>query len=420
MRASIILCSAALSLFIGDTPSSAWGQTSSASGAIGAGAFDGNATVSLDVGVDVAGERYAMGLGGRLNWLLSGGFRSADWDERSEWANIVRYLTYARDHDNAAVTLAIGQLGGVSLGDGALIDNYSAGLNLDHRHQGIHVGVQASRFAVEAVLDDLIAPRIAGVRGEFRVPRATRTLSLGASTVADFQAPEHDDTGVMEDTTVPMLAAHGRIALNTPDRRISGAVYADAVFISTIASGLHIGLSGESMVSESTTVSLRGELRVGSDSYIPGWIGPLYEIQRRVMRTHDDSMAGFDSQLDIARAGELGGLGGLIASRLRMPTIGDFAVHYARRSGLPDQLATRVTMPYFRNIQSAVWAAVEFGDDAEAWILASELRARLPQLHPRLFASAEVSRLYVDRDPSLEPIWTITVTFGATLDIATE
>lgn len=88
------------------TPDSAFAQQANASGSVGAGVFDSEPAAAVDIGFDVAGAEYAMGFGARLYWLASSGFREEDWDERSEWAGLLRYLTYVRDHSDVRASFA--------------------------------------------------------------------------------------------------------------------------------------------------------------------------------------------------------------------------------------------------------------------------------------------------------------------------
>jgi hypothetical protein len=400
------------------------GSSGSASAALGAGVIDARAATSLDLGVDVAGEHYAMGLGARLRWVISGdsagGFRAEDWDDRSEWASLVRYLTYARAHGTVDVALALGQLGGVTLGHGSLVDGYSAGLDVDHRHLGVALQVRGERVAGEFLLDDLVAPRIAGTRMGWRTRGSTFVLDAGASVVTDLAAEQAaaGAAGAMSttmSTVVPVAALDGRAQWLTRDGRWGGALYTDVVAIADIAVGAHLGISGYGTLFSGTRVSLRGELRGGSDHYIPGWFGPFYELDRRVaLMGPEIPTDGMDSQLEVARRGGLAGWGGLVEAQVHVPEIGDFAVYYARRAQLADHLVVRANVPFLRDVQGAAWLAAEVGDGADAWILASEIRARV---NARWFVSAELSRLYIQRDTALEPILTGLVTFGATVGL---
>lgn len=388
-----------------------------ASGAIGAGVFDRQATTAVDVGVDVAGRDYALGVGARLRFLLTDGFRAEDWDERSEWANIVRYVNHVRDHGSLAVAIAVGELGGVRLGHGAVLDGYASGLDIDHRHLGGQVRLAGARFGAEAMVDDLVAPRIIGAHGYWQRGPATRALMVGASLVADISAPTRATMAGQQ--VLPLASLDGRWQLATDDGRLSGALYGNLAAMGAEAAGVHAGLEAR-ILGFGASFALRGELRLGSDGYIPGYIGPLYELKRQPLRMEPggpmpgaDGMP-VDSQLDIARRGGLGGLGGVAELRAHAPGLGEVSAYYARRAGLADLLVARIGAPYLRDIQVAAWLAAEVGAGAEDWVLASEVRVRLNR---RFFTRAEGARMYRRQDGVPEPMWMVSASFGATLGL---
>lgn len=387
-----------------------------ASGSLAAGIFDRQAATALDVGVDIAGRHYALGAGARLRWLFVDGFRLQDWDERSEWANIVRYLNYARAHGPVSVALALGQLGGATLGHGAVIDGYASGLHIDHRHLGMQAHIEGPRVAGEVIVDDLVAPRIVGARGRWRRVQEQLEFSVAGSLGGDLLAPT--STRPTGHQALAIAGLDGQIQLTSRSGRITGAVYADLVAIATMAAGAHAGLSGH-VRAPGVTFALRGEVRVGTDRYLPGFIGPLYEIDRRARPTM--SMPGSPgapmpalSQLDVVRGGGLGGLGSKFELRAQISGYGEMSAYYARRAGLADVLVARASAPYLRAVQVAAWLATEVGAGGEHWILASELRARISE---RWFAGAELTRMYSDRDGAPAPLWMASASFGATLGL---
>lgn len=382
-----------------------------ASGALAAGVFDRRASTALDVGLDIAGEHYALGLGGRLRWLFGDGFRTRDWDERSEWANLVRYLNFARDHGRVAVAMAMGQLGGVRLGHGAVIDGYASGLDIDHRHLGLQLRIDSQKLAGELVIDDLVAPRIIGARGRWQWGRETRALSVGGSLITDLSAPTDEAPDGAQ--VLPIADLEGKFQMATSDGRWLGALYGDLVAVTTMAAGAHVGLLAR-MRRYDAIVALRAEVRVGTDRYLPGYIGPLYELDRRPSLEPGSDPPTMDSQLDIARQGGMGGFGSLFEVRVQVPGYGDLSAYYARRAGLADQLVLRINAPYLQPVQAAAWVAAEVGAGAENWILASELRARVTG---RFFAGAEVARMYRRVDGAPAPVWMASASFGATLDL---
>ena len=375
-----------------------------ASGSLGAGTFAGEAASSVELGVDVAGDGYAIGVGATARWLAGDGFRDQDWDEASEWAGLVRYALYRWDDgdDGSAVSAALGELGGVTLGHGSLMDGFAGGLDADHGRVGAQLSAAAGRVAGELVLDDVIAPRIAGARVAVRTGPAV----LGASVAGDRIAPSAG-----ESETAGGFAVDAELGTGDPDDDTRGALHADLVRLTAGASGAHVGARGQLALSSRLLVGGRAELRAGSDRYLPGWIGPLYEHDRRELMSADGTMRG---QLDAARAGGLAGLGTAAQLEVEVVDVASAALGYSGRAGLGDLFTARLSAPYRARVQAALWAAMSRRAGAtEAMALAAELRVRLSG---RLFLRGEAARLYREADSGmLEPMWMAQASLGAVL-----
>jgi hypothetical protein len=416
------LCSLVVALALA-APAAA--EEASASGSLGAGMFGSSAAASAELGVDVAGERYALGIGGRLRWVADEGVRTRDWDELSEWAALVRYLVYTRapadprSDDGVRVAAAMGQLGGVTLGHGALIQGFGTGLDVDHRRLGAQLRLAHGALGFEGLIDDVIAPRVAGIRGSWQHQAQQRVFAAGVSAAADFSAPRAVMTADMpvtiEHVFVPMLAVDGSVGLQRGDgaRRVAGALHAELAAISTVAAGLHVGLALDATLGR-VRLWGGGGASVGTDGYVPGWVGPLYERDRVQL----GEAPGAGSQLDRATAGGLGHAGSRIAAGGRHELLGEIELAYAQRPGLPDLATARVVAPHFRDVQGALWGAVETGGQAR--VVALELRARLPH---GLFVTAEAARLYraademADSPGALAPWWLATLALGVAMDL---
>ncbi|MEM9489194.1 MAG: hypothetical protein AAGC55_08615 [Myxococcota bacterium] len=397
---------------------------SSTSGALGAGLFGSEMGATLDLGIDFGGADYTMGFGARMRWLADSGFRRQDWDERSEWAGLLRYLTYSRSTATTRAALALGQLGGARLGNGAVIGGYSSALDVDHRRLGAELRIEGQRYGGEGVIDDLVAPRIAGLRGFVAGDRPIGRWQLGASLSGDLAAPtaangspapvpmpgpipDVDPTGDQTREVVPIAALDGAYRVRGQDGRVSGALHGDLVAVATLAVGAHLGLSAAAELA-GAQVAASGEFRLGSDRYIANWFGPLYERDRR-------SLAGMSSQLEVARAGGLAGLGSAFELAISHPRIGEAQLSYAHQPGLGELLSARIVAPYWRAVQGALWTAgrrSSTGADTATWAMAAELRA---PLRHRLYISAELARLYHRPGDAqgMTALWLATIAIGA-------
>lgn len=372
----------------------------SATGWVGAGMFGDDPAMTIDVGLDYSGRSLSFGLGGRVRFLAADGFRERDWDEPSELVSLLRYVRYERYGDSSELIVVAGKLGDVDLGHGTIFDGYESTLNLDHLHIGMQVRSDGERVRFDAVIDDIIAPRLIGAR---TVLLSGRHVSFGATAAADISSPSLDGP-----TFVPFAVLDAAVEFTSKNDGETIRGYVDFVSMPRIGSGAHIGVSGRARFGQDGNlfhVGARGELRLSSDGYIPGWIGPLYEVTRSRV---GDTMS---SQLDLARTrGEvrLTALGGL---SLQSEKLGTVQVTYASRPGLPKLLYGRIVAPSFTGIQAAFWAAVEL-EKTGAGAAALELRARLNR---HAFLVIEAARLYRDGVMGIEPVWLATVAIGASI-----
>jgi hypothetical protein len=385
-------------------------EEASGAGWLGVGTFGPHLATTVDAGVDVAGESYAVGVGARLRYLAGEGFRGEDWDDASEILGLLRYALYRRAGDDGdddrrlQVAAAAGELGGVVLGHGTVVDGYATGLDVDHRRVGAQARVDGGPFGFEALVDDVTAPRVVATRAQW-VHR--ERLRFGFSAVGDLSAPgdasspEPTATGGSREI-LPILAADAEYLLESRDGSVTGRGYADVVSVVGLASGAHLGGAGSAVVGRARTrVSARGELRLGSDGYFPGWVGPLYDLTRA-------------RRLAEARAGGMAGLGILGEVGVEVPRAGDGRVSYASRPGTSDLVTARVAMPHFRGVQGALWGALEVGGDGNApAVMALEVRALV---RPKMFVVVEAAHLYrTSAEGAQVPIWIATTALGGVI-----
>jgi hypothetical protein len=363
--------------------------------------FGTEPATTIDVGLDAAGDGYAVGLGARLRYLTGSGVRGEDWDQASEVARLIRYLQLEHDGETQAA-VAVGELAGLTLGNGAMVDGYSAGLDVDHGHLGVSSRLRWSRYSAEVFADDVIAPRIVGARGTAEIDRVVVGVSATADLSVPVPVPVAVPVPVMDGGShvVPLIGAGAETRVATVDGRAGGRVYGELVVAPRTGGGLHLGSAGE-MALGSARLAARAEGRFSSDGYAPGWIGPLYERRRTDVYAQ-------------ARAGGLGGFGSLLEVGVDVPEVGSATASYAWRVGLPELALARISAPHFRGVQGAVWAAVEVGGSDPARAMALEARARLPS---KMFVVVEAARLYRRSETmlELEPIWIATAGIGAVL-----
>lgn len=382
----------------------------SASAAVGAGSFDSRAAGTLDLGLDVSRGEFRLGLGGRLRFVAGDGLREADWDESAEGAGFLRYATFAhvaRGPEDTSASLAIGQLSGVRLGQGTVIDGYTAGLNVDHLRTGLQARLSTRRIESDALTDDLTRPRILAGRSAWR---ASETVRLGATLALDLFAPDAPKS----ETRLGVLGAEATFFSMTSVDGLGVGVSMDLVDVLGVGVGAHLGMRAAVMKDRVPAIDLGAQVLVGTEGYLPGWFSPLYELTRRSYGLEPEH----GSQLAVARRGEWGGGGGRLELRLFDARLGHASFSWLRFAGTNDRVMATVALPYFHSVQVGAWLCVERSPAELAprrWngVLTSEVRFALPS---SLFVSAELARLYHESDGYLHPLWITTVAFGAVLD----
>lgn len=402
------ICGVALAAL---APARAWADGTASAG-VGAGALGDRAMAALDLGVDASGERWALGLGTRLRFV-DGDLVDSDWDESSDVARVLRYATALRPIGPVDLAVAAGELGGVRLGRGLIVAGYGAGVDADHGHLGAVIRGIGQEHELELMFDDVVAPRFAVARLE----RADRDRTYGVTAATDWQLPA-SGMGPDGEREIGILGIDAQIGGSRNGARGGGFVELAMQFGAAVGVGLCAGILGE-LENDRVRATARLGFSLGSDHFVPGWFGPLYEVERRGLpgaATPEVPMAAdaMDATLpliDRAAAGGLAGPAPLLGFDLTIADLGELAVTHLGRPGLPDVSSLRLAAPYFRDAQAAVSGAVAWGNGrTESAALAGELRVRLPS---RMYAAFEVARLYRDGERGLYPVWTGLLSLGA-------
>jgi hypothetical protein len=391
------------------TPPSASPGAVSASVAVGAGTFDDRAAGTLDLGLDVARGELRMGLGGRVRFVTGDGLREADWDEAPEGVGLVRYASIvhpARAPGATAFSLALGPLFDVRLGQGTVVDGYTAGLDVDHRRTGLVGRLVTLRQESETLVDDVIGPKILAGRSAWRVGQ---DLRLGATVALDLTAPDARKAP----SHLGVLGTETSFFRATSADGLGVGLSLDLVDVVGVGLGAHLGARAALLRDRIPAVDLRAQAFLGSDGYLPGWFSPLYELARRSYGLEDPSQG----QLAAARRGVGGGVGGRLELGLFDRRLGQASLTWLRQASKGDRVVARVSLPHFHEVQVGAWLCLERAGAAfthRRWkgVLTSEVRLALPR---SLFASAELARLYHAEDAALHPLWIATLSLGAVL-----
>jgi hypothetical protein len=297
--------------------------------------IDGIHYFTVNPEVDFRFGDLAFGLGGPLSIELfdthtkpgvtdlvgfenAGSIRKQDWNEPSEFARIVRYLSYGRKEDRFYFSLS--QHTASSLGHGALLRRYSVNIDPDSTRLAAQFDAYNDYFGFEFMTNSVTSWDVVGTLAFvkplsfFMEHPVARSLSIGFSYVADWHAPvllahEESSPGVanpwrvaVEDSR-PVVASdaflHGMgVDLEIKVLKTESVDLKPYVDFSWMmpgdpngtfslgapegGNGFTLGLLGRFNVGRDPVHAFRtvAEFRSFSATYLPGYFDTFYEIQK--------------------------------------------------------------------------------------------------------------------------------------------
>jgi hypothetical protein len=136
-----------------------------------------------------------------------GQLREQDWDEPSDFAKVIRYVTLGGEEQE--FYLNVSRLYGQSIGHGTVVRRYNPNLDYDTARLGVTFDAYRGMVGFESIINDVLAPDVVG--GLFFVrpfdalfPEVTplRSLSFGAQVTAGLDVPR--SLGVEEGLFTPV------------------------------------------------------------------------------------------------------------------------------------------------------------------------------------------------------------------------
>jgi hypothetical protein len=269
-------------------------------GDLGMGALDGKAWATVQTGVDIRERNLALGLFGRVRLRLQevegeGAVRRRDWDEATDYVHILRYLHYRRSFGALRLEAQEGEIGGLTLGHGSLIRDYSNVADPDHPHSGLRLRLESPRLVGEALIDNFVRPSVIGLRLEAVPASALPRLRLGFTAVVDPRAPLAIRRGAAGERVVDSawnLQADGEalalLGLDVEHRWVArdGEAWQVTPYADLASSlhgvGLHLGSSGRVRLGRGRRPFLGGQLeyRASSGGYAPAHVETFYDLER--------------------------------------------------------------------------------------------------------------------------------------------
>ncbi|MEZ4458402.1 MAG: hypothetical protein R3E66_01480 [bacterium] len=223
--------------------------------------------------------------------------RQEDWDETSDFLRVIRFVEYGKP--NEPLHARIGELGGVTVGHGTIVNAYYNVVTPDAYQLGLHTNLNTAYGGAQVMIDNLISPSIVGVRAYARpwafIDRNAwlNRLAIGLSTVVDGDAPlelrrDANDVIVVDPNVAPDVADAQATVFNGIDvelnlvdlEQIQVTPYTDFNVHWGQSAGWHLGTLVGFQPIEGLGFASRLELRLMGEHYLPDYVGPLYEIDR--------------------------------------------------------------------------------------------------------------------------------------------
>lgn len=229
----------------------------------------------------------------------TGTLREEDWDELSDYFKVLRFVEYGKRKE--PVYLRAGELSGVVIGHGTIMNGYFNTLDIDHYQLGLNSNLNSRFGGVELMLDNVVAPEVMGARGylhpwRFIAPSSFWTrYAIGTSLVLDVDAPlaftiddpvtgtpqidSHNNLVLARSTVTGVFGIDHELLLVNTDL-VDFIPYLDTNTHFEGSLGTHLGALTNLRPVEELTLSSRTELRLLGDNYLPDYFGALYEIER--------------------------------------------------------------------------------------------------------------------------------------------
>lgn len=235
-----------------------------------------------------------------------GKLRKRDWDEVSDFAKIIRYITAGGEEQ--PFYLNVSRLYGQSVGHGTVVRRYNPNLDFDTTRVGITFDGYTRFVGVESMVNDVLDPDVFGVLGFVRPfegseVTALHALSFGVQATFGRHVPRTlaYEEGLWKPTAgvpIPRLDADSRLDVVDDDtvsflgfdvetklwrtRSADLKIYFDAQSMQDHGSGFTLGSLWRFSFGEPGWMALRvrAEAYVDDADYLPSFFDGFYDVQK--------------------------------------------------------------------------------------------------------------------------------------------
>ncbi|MCD6499151.1 MAG: hypothetical protein J7M25_12745, partial [Deltaproteobacteria bacterium] len=252
---------------------------------------------TFQFGLDLREGHFAVGLSAALRVKVvdrggtgSKGFRHRDWDEPSDFAHIVRYMSYRKQMGPVHLGLMIGELATASLGHRSILDQYLSVADLDHPHSGAWIRVGHRYVSFDFLTGNFVDPHLLAGRVEIRPVPSLRRLVIGVTGLVDLKAPvsvRRDDRGEARvDHANHLLVDRDQVGFVGFDAAYTWRFgqaeltpFVDGNWMVGSGGGLHLGGTAR-IAAGRWSFAFTGTYHLAVDGYRPGYVDMFYDVQR--------------------------------------------------------------------------------------------------------------------------------------------
>lgn len=377
---------------------------------------------AFDTVVDSADPDFVDGRG----FTGAGSFAGLEWDEPSEYAQIIRYFRIGTKEDK--LYLNVSKLSAATVGHGTMLRRYNPNIDLNHAHVSAQVDKGFKYGGVEFYSNDIVNYGITGglayvKPGGFFFPDNlfARSASIGFSYMADRNAPY---TLVRPEAGSELMVADDKNAPQVDESRVATVLGIDAEVkvvrkdrfdVKTYLDYSRLANTGGDGVSVGTLVRfnvggdkddqrvhafrLRAEGGAYHAQYVPGYFDMFYEIEKYQTAVGSDNarmtkLVSLENQTGGYRLGgrveaSYAAVGGLGLSAAYQGSMGGRDSQVLLHAELPKGEHLRLLATYVRN--NPFDGAPLFTLENPNALLIAKAKVRVL---PFMFINGEVSQVY--------------------------
>ncbi|MBU1100468.1 MAG: hypothetical protein KKA84_08705 [Bacteroidetes bacterium] len=298
-------------------------------GGMGVTWIDGAPHYAVHIFPDFSFGNWGFGLDLNLEFTAEGKLRTENFNEFSDYLNIIRYLRYGQKGDPLYARL--GSLDYATLGHGSIMYMYNNSPSWDTKKAGLEFDVDFNTFGFESVYGNFAQAGVMGLRGYLRPLQLTElrdipilgNLEVGATIVSDFDKYSGVSAGIynqgsqtFESTVDDGSVTEIGLDLGLPvvrSKLFDFDVYFDYAKIINFGSGATAGMMMRFKGLGLVDLTTKFERRFNGDNYIPSYFNSFYEIERFHFDSNTNLVTSKIQQLEAANGIGNGWYGELFA-----------------------------------------------------------------------------------------------------------